>query len=157
MNIERAKVSDFLEIAALDRVAWQGNRRSEFIPDGEHVWRIWCEHAFVFVARDTAVRGAILAFMCNSGLCCLHKIFVAADARGHGIATTLFERLLAETDARGLTCFLTVDPTNSSARALYSKMGFTRFEYVKGYYRPEEDRIVMVRKPGGVSEAKQSG
>ena len=39
MEITRAKAGEFLEIAALDREAWKQNRNSEFIPDGEHVWR----------------------------------------------------------------------------------------------------------------------
>lgn len=147
IKYEKTTVSEFLAIAELDREAWKLNRNSEFIPDGEHVWRLWVEHALVFLAKEAnVVIGAILAFPCISKKWCVHKVFVRQDKRGLGIGTKLFDELLKEIDKIGVDCFLTVDPINDSAIRLYEKWGFTEREFVKGYYRPNEDRFVLTRK-----------
>lgn len=147
IKYEKATVSDFLAIAELDREAWKLNRSPEFIPDGEHVWRVWVEHALVFLAKENnVVIGAILAFPCISEKWCVHKVFIRQDKRGLGIGTKLFDELLREIDKIGADCFLTVDPINSNAIKLYEKWGFTEREFVKGYYRPNEDRFVLTRK-----------
>lgn len=147
MNVRRATARDFLAIAALDRVAWGQLGHADFIPDGEHAWRIWCEHAQVFCAEDAdgAVRGAILAFACEDGRYCLHKVFVDEHLRGHGVGTRLFAALLEQLDDIGAACFLTVDPANAAALALYAKWGFSEKTFVKGYYRDAEDRFVLTR------------
>lgn len=147
-NIGRAHASEFLAIAELDRRAWQENRNSEFIPDGEHVWRIWVEHALVYAARDGEDRvvGAILAFPCISGKYCVHKVFVDKQYRRRGIGGRLFEVLLEETDRLKLDCFLTVDPGNEAALRLYATWGFTERLFVPGFYRANEDRYVLTRK-----------
>lgn len=147
---KKAKPDDFLSIAALDRRAWLSNRYSEFIPDGEHAWRIWVEHALVYIAEENGtVIGAILAFPCVSGPWCVHKVFVAHEKRGLGIGTQLFDVLLNDLDRLGTPSFLTVDPVNERALNLYEKWGFTDRTFVKGYYRPHEDRFVLTRKPSG--------
>lgn len=68
-------------------------------------------------------------------------------SRGKKIGTRLFEKLLQELDQRGVCAFLTVDPRNESALALYAKWGFTDRTFVKGFYRKREDRLVLKRKP----------
>lgn len=142
----KAAESDFLAIAELDRNAWKHNKNSQFIPDGEHVWRLWVEHALVFLAKEqNVVIGAILAFPCVSGKWCVHKVFVDNKKRGLGIGTRLFEFLLEEIDKMSVDCFLTVDPVNESALRLYEKWGFTERNFVKGYYRSNEDRFVLTR------------
>lgn len=144
---EKAKAIDFLQIAKLDREAWKLNRNAEYIPDGEHAWRLWVEHALVFTAKDNgSVIGAILAFPCISGIWCVHKVFVATSHRTQGISTKLFELLLQEMDRINVDCFLTVDPTNESALKLYAKWGFTERKFVQGYYRQNEDRYVLTRR-----------
>jgi len=154
MEIDRAAPSDFQDIAALDRVAWRDNRHGTYIPDGEHAWRIWCEHALTYVARDAGrVVGAILAFPCLDRRFCVHKAMVAADCRRRGIGSALFEILLVELDRRGAAAFLTVDPANAAGIALYEKWGFTGRTLVHGYYRPQEDRYVMTRPPHPPTEA----
>ncbi len=147
MQIRRAVPEDFLAIAALDREAWKEGNSPEFIPDGEHVWRLWMEHAIVFcVEIETEIGGAILAFPCLDGRYCIHKVFVRRDLRGEGMGSRLFEVLLREIDERNLSTFLTVDPENQAAIALYEKWGFTERRFVKGYYRPQEDRYVLSRR-----------
>ena len=114
--------------------------------DGEHSWRIWVEHALVFVVRSgPSLIGAILAFPCSNGEYCLHKVFIEPAWRGRGIGSRLFTALLAELDNRKTVCFLTVDPTNQPAITLYEKYGFTERQFVKGFYRETEDRYVLRR------------
>lgn len=138
---------DFLAIAALDRDAWGDNPHSKFIPDGEHVWRIWCEHALTFAAwcGEREMAGAVVAFPCLDGCFCLHKVMVAKPHRGQGIGSLLFEELFETLDHRGAECFLTVDPANTRAVRLYRKWGFSRECFVSGFYRQEEDRLVLTR------------
>lgn len=147
VEISKAAPGDFLAIAALDREAWKGNAHAEHIPDGEHVWRIWCEHALVHKAEERGeVVGAILAFPCVGGGWCVHKVFTAHGSRGRGIGSSLFERLLRELDALGADSFLTVDPANEAAQALYARWGYAERAFVKGFYRDCEDRWVLTRR-----------
>ena len=144
MHIRRAVPKDFPAIAALDRDVWSDR---PFIPDGEHVWRIWIEHALVFCAESNErISGAIVAFPCMNGSYCLHKVFVRASSRDRGIGSKLFGELLDEIDRRNGSTFLTVDPDNASAITLYEKWGFTERTFVSGYYRADEDRFVLTRK-----------
>jgi len=146
--IEKAGPRDFLAIAALDRTAWQDTAHSACIPDGEHAWRIWCEHASTYLGRDAQgeVIAALLAFPCAHPSYCLHKIMVAKSHRGQRLGTKLLETLLVDLDAKGSDCFLTVSPTNSHALKLYRAYGFTEEKFVKGYYRENEDRLVLTRR-----------
>ena len=143
----RAEPSDFAEAAALDGRAWEAYANAEAIPDGEHVWRLWVEHALVYVARQAdELIGVILAFPCLSGAWCVHKVFVDVEHRDRGVGTRLFEMLLTETDEMRVDCFLTVGPANERALRLYQKWGFTDRRFVKGYYQPDEDRFVLTRR-----------
>ena len=153
MHYRRAQAGDFLAIAALDRRAWLQNRHAEYIPDGEHVWRVWCEYALVYCAVDPengtaggdTVVAAILAFPTENGPYWVHKVFVDQAHRGQGVGSRLFDLLLVEIDHLGVDAALTVDPVNEAAKALYAKWGFTEAQLVKGYYRDYEDRYVLTR------------
>lgn len=151
LEIGAARGRDFLAIASLDRRAWADNDNSEFIPDGEHVWRLWVDGAHVFAARQAgAIVGAILAFPTLRGELCVHKVMVEKAHRGRGIGTRLFEAFLVELDhGGGMDCFLTVDPSNQPALRLYEKWGFTEKRFVAGYYRENEDRYVLKRPARG--------
>ena len=148
MQIRRAVARDFLAIAALDREAWKESPNSEFIPDGEHIWRLWMDHAIAFCAEvDAQIKGAVVAFPCANGRYCLHKVFVERQFRGQGMGSELFDVLLEEIDGQNKDVFLTVDPGNEAAIALYEKWGFKDRELIKGYYREVEDRYVLSRAP----------
>lgn len=148
VQVEQAGPNDFLEIARLDRVAWEQSRNSEFIPDGEHVWRIWMEYALVFCARkDEEILGAVVSFpTVKPNLHCLHKVFVNASFRGKGVGTVLFKALFARLDFLGIDCFLTVDPRNEYAIRLYETWGFAERRFEAGFYREDEDRMVLTRR-----------
>ena len=146
-EIDAATPSDFLAIAALDRIAWI-HTGEQFIPDGEHVWRVWCEHATVLVRRGTPpsdptgdILATLVMFPTQDGRLFLHKIMVHPASRGGGIGTALMRAALARATAPVL---LTVDPANEPAVRLYGSFGFNEHQHVKGYYRSHEDRLVMV-------------
>ena len=146
MEITKAQISDFLQIAELDRIAWLDNGKSEFIPDGEHAWRLWVEHALVVCAKEgQQIFGVALAFPSTNNTYCLHKVFVAKGARGKGLGRKLMSTLNHDFDQLSTSAFLTVDPNNTNAIDLYRKLGFTLEKYVEGYYRPQEHRIVLTR------------
>ena len=150
--IEEAVASDFLSVAALDRIAWP-EAPDTFIPDGEHVWRVWCEHATVLVARladgdrlfdSQDIAGALVMFPTKQQETFLHKVMVHPNCRGQGIGSALMREALRRAGSRVL---LTVNPENTAAVQLYRNFGFGVRERVDGYYRPHEDRWVMVH-PG---------
>lgn len=151
--IERAQPGDYLKVAALDRMAWPA-APDTFIPDGEHIWRIWSEYATLMVARlpdatlpeSGDVCGALVMFPTDTAEDFLHKVMVHPDCRGQGIGTQLMSASLQQ--ARRPT-LLTVDPQNAAAVALYRKLGFEVRETIAGFYRPHEDRCVMVFTPTG--------
>lgn len=153
VKYRRANAKDFLQIAALDRVAWGDAPEDRFIPDGEHAWRLWVEYAIVAVAERDAgtILGAGLAFPClleqHGKLLAVHKLFVEEDARGKGIGTGLFQQITDLADKDEYRAFLSVKPNNQSAIEVYAKLGFRTSEEIKGYYRSYEDRLIMVRKP----------
>ena len=149
-KIEDAIAADYLGVAALDRLAWP-EAPDTFIPDGEHIWRVWADHACVIVARlnddlpplrETGrIAGAVGMFPTHRGEQFLHKIMVHPDCRGTGIGSALMRETLARADAPVL---LTVDPDNAPAVQLYQNFGFEIRERINGYYRPHEDRNIMV-------------
>jgi ribosomal protein S18 acetylase RimI-like enzyme len=151
--IETARTDDFLNIAALDRISWQGSG-SDFIPDGEHVWRVWCEHATVIVARTSEpfpdsgdIVGVAVMFLTQHGQLFLHKIMVHPNCRGQGLGTQLMDACLQRATVPVL---LTVNPENQAAVHVYEKLGYRVRELVQGYYRPHEHRYVMIHR--GLSE-----
>jgi len=160
MNFEISEIppSEFLFVAALDRLAWPSTPET-FIPDGEHIWRVWCEFATLLAARlpDSSlpetgpIAGALIMFPTDQRELFLHKIMVHPDCRGKGIGSALMRRALETAEAPVL---LTVDPANTAAVALYRKFGFSVRERIDGFYRPHEDRFLMVHsgRGGGRSE-----
>ena len=147
IKIQPANALDFIAIAALDRIAWKEGPESEFIPDGEHVWRVWTEHALTFIARDNYgdLIGVVLAFSTVRHGYCLHKIMVVKKHRNQGICAKLLTALLAAIDSENASCFLTVSPANHDALKLYRQRGFTQEEFHVGYYRATEDRFLLTR------------
>lgn len=148
--IETAVPADFLAIAALDRIAWL-EAGAPFIPDGEHVWRVWCEYATVLVVRTDLelpdsghIAGALVMFPTQPGELFLHKIMVHPQLRGGGLGSKLMQAALQRATAPVL---LTVNPDNTPAVHLYQKQGFAIREQIPGYYRAHEHRYLMVYQP----------
>ncbi len=145
--IKKAKNADFLQIAELDRISWGDDIINQYIPDGEHAWRLWVEYALVFCCFDNKkIIGITLAFPTLKNIFALHKIFVDKDYRNLSVGTLLFKKTIKEMDSLKQDSFLTVSPKNTGAMKLYENIGYEFDRLVKGYYRESEDRIVMVRK-----------
>lgn len=148
-SIKQAQPGDFMNVAALDRLAWPAEPDT-FIPDGEHAWRLWCEYATVLIAveltadQQELLAGALLMFPTNTGEIFLHKIMVHPDYRGQGIGSALMKQALRDADKAIL---LTVNPENSPAVRLYESFGFQVRNRVDGYYRPHEHRLIMEFQP----------
>ena len=150
VTIEAARTTDYLKIAALDRIAWP-IVPDVFIPDGEHIWRVWSDTATLLVARtingssplheSNDIAGALVQFPTKSGELFLHKVMVHPDCRGIGIGTQLMQAALSQANQPVL---LTVDPNNKSAVHLYERLGFRVRDHIRGFYRPHEDRYLMI-------------
>src|SRR5690606_1523883 len=134
IEIRPASIDEFLDIAALDRTAWGDNRESEFIPDGEHSWRLWVEYGTVIIARtDTGLAGVALAFPTNvPDLHYFHKLFVASDLRERRVGTGLVGGMCDAMDQLGAALRLTTDPVNIRMQRLCASFGFTEREFVAG-------------------------
>lgn len=147
--IKLAQPGHFLDVAALDRIAWP-EEPDTYIPDGEHAWRLWCEYATVLISVESEldqrerVTGALLMFPTNTSEIFLHKIMVHPDYRGKGIGSALMQQALQ--DAQDVV-LLTVNPENTPAVKLYESFGFNVRTRVEGYYRPHEHRLIMEFQP----------
>jgi ribosomal protein S18 acetylase RimI-like enzyme len=147
ITIRRANADDFLAAAQLDREAWQDTQHGELIHDGEHTWRIWCEHSLVILAMaGNEVLGVALAFAAKPGLYCVHKVMVAKAARGRGVGTKLLDATAEALDQLQTDAYLTVAPGNAAAERLYNNYGFAEARLVEGYYREDEHRLVLTRR-----------
>jgi [ribosomal protein S18]-alanine N-acetyltransferase len=120
MIVRRATPDDLLDVAALDRSAWSRNAESEFIPDGEHAWRIWIEDSLVLVAEgDDMIIGCALAFAGLDGTICLHKIFVRDNQRGHGVGRELLAEVSRFCDTEKRTVWLmSIQITQRQSRSI---------------------------------------
>ena len=148
MNYRHATPKDMLQIAALDRDVWRSNHAPDFIPDGEHAWRIWIDIAFVCVAEENDhILGCSLAFPGFDDSLYLHKLFVAEAHHGKGFGKKLLEETVHFCDKIGKPVWLTVDPKNQKAISLYEQFDFKITSHVEGFYRQEEARFIMRRTP----------
>ena len=69
-----------------------------------------------------------------SKVCYLQDLFTAPQARGHGVARALIERVAQEARAAGASRYYWLtQESNAAARALYDRVarfnGFIRYEY----------------------------
>ncbi|WP_416210091.1 ribosomal protein S18-alanine N-acetyltransferase [Frankia sp. Cr1] len=75
----------------------------------------------------------------------VQTVGVSTDARGGGVGTRLLVALLRHARIRGAhRCDLEVRTDNSTAQALYQRLGFVNLGVRKGYYQPSgADAYVM--------------
>ena len=138
----------FLEVAALDRIAWLNSSDGKFVPDGEHAWRVWTEYGFVSVALDElgGVVGGLVAFQTNNpDLNFLHKLFVADELQTKGIGSALMAAYCQFLDKASLGSIMTTSPKNKRMIAVSDKFGFETTKEVGGYYRDSEHRLLRLR------------
>jgi ribosomal-protein-alanine N-acetyltransferase len=77
----------------------------------------------------------------------LETIAVATKYQRQGIASRLFQELMAEFKERQITeVMLEVRESNAPARALYHSLGFAEAGHRPGYYvEPQEDALLLRR------------
>ena len=87
------------------------------------------------------------------------NVAVDPDARRHGVAQRLLERLFEETDgdvSRGYT--LEVRVSNAEAIRLYERLGFVGTGIRRGYYTDNrEDALIMWKDPPPAHQAAADG
>jgi ribosomal-protein-alanine N-acetyltransferase len=77
----------------------------------------------------------------------LENIVVATEARGKGIGTHLLAQLLSRAQmSQSDAVFLEVRDSNTAARRLYEKMGFTETGRRNRYYSSPVEDAVLYRK-----------
>jgi [ribosomal protein S18]-alanine N-acetyltransferase len=79
----------------------------------------------------------------------ISTIAVAPEYRRRGVATRLMQQVLADAAAEGAgRATLEVRVSNTAARKLYERLGFSVAAVRKGYYAaPEEDGLILWREP----------
>ena len=141
---EEKTISRFLEIAEFDRTVWG----DPTVPDGDHIWRVWCEYAYVEVALDRdKIIGLLAAFPTNDGEHLLHKLAVDSNYREQGIGRTLFTHHNNYLDENDLTSRFTTDPTNGPMLRLSNELGYGTETFVANYYGSGKHRMVRAREP----------
>jgi len=145
MIIRKAIIKDFLEISKLDREVW--GKKSKYVPDGEHVWRIWIEYSYVYcIEENNKIVAVIVSFSTNNEkLYFLHKIFVHTDFRNNNYGLELFKILCKKLDEEKLNCYLTTDPENYKMVKLCNYFKFNNREYISSYYGEGKDRFLYKR------------
>ena len=112
------------------------------------------EVAHIFVARGAGRR---VAAFCTCWIVYdelhINSVAVDPDLRGSGLATTLMSAVLTEAERRGAhRATLEVRQSNTPARRLYEKLGFSVVAVRSHYYtQPEEDALILwrdARHPG---------
>jgi ribosomal-protein-alanine N-acetyltransferase len=102
----------------------------------------------VLIAVDEAdtsnLRGFIIA-RCGVGEWEIENVVVAREQQRRGLGSALVGRLLHEARESGITsALLEVRPSNTAARRLYEKMGFSEIGRRPDYYRePPEDALIL--------------
>ncbi len=102
----------------------------------------------VLIATDEAdtssLRGFIIA-RCGVDEWEIENVVVAPEQQRRGLGSALVGHLLHEARESGITSvLLEVRPSNTTARRLYEKMGFSEVGRRPGYYRePAEDALLL--------------
>jgi len=89
----------------------------------------------------------------------LGNVAVTGAWRGQGIGQRLVADVLRRADQRGVReVFLEVRPSNTSARRLYERFGFSQVGRRRNYYQdPVEDALVLRRPMRNATSLKAQG
>lgn len=112
-------------------------------------------HAFMLVAHENERLIGYALLQCIEEEAELLNLAVMPEKRGRGIGRTLLETCFRYAELRGCEIlFLEVRRSNTPARNLYEKEGFTELGVRRGYYaNPREDAVVMSRPLKGTHTA----
>ncbi len=99
----------------------------------------------VLAERDGRILGYLLGFLSQDDTGYIHAVAVRREARGEGLARTMYERfeeLVRVRGARGLKAITA--PGNTGSRAFHEALGFS-VEEVEGYSPSSGARLVFRR------------
>lgn len=145
MTIRKAYPSDLDRIVELEREifpddAWPRDQLDDDL-------RSPYAHFLVTEVEGQIVGYAIAHFLPGNDVADIHNIAVLDTARGRGLGSALFDRLVAWCREQGATAImLEVRADNQPAQALYTSRGFHTIATRVGYYQPAGiDALVMRR------------
>jgi GNAT superfamily N-acetyltransferase len=147
----------FLQIAKLDREVWGEGPGARAVPDGEHAWRLWTEHAYVAAAIDSTgdLAGSLVAFpTVDPRSYFVHKLFVAPRSRRSGMGRLLLAHFCTYADQQAVSSAFSTDPGNNAMIELSDSFGFRTTDLVQGYYGPGKDRLIRVRDSQQITPVK---
>jgi [ribosomal protein S18]-alanine N-acetyltransferase len=94
--------------------------------------------------------GEPLGYICGRSVLDEAEVFKLAVAAGHrrrGIATLLLTHTCRELKHAGIKkCHLELSTSNTGARALYARMGFSPHGIRKDYYGAKDDALLMMKR-----------
>ncbi|MDD2466345.1 MAG: ribosomal protein S18-alanine N-acetyltransferase [Desulfobulbus sp.] len=141
-EIRPVRASDLAVILGIEQAAmpapWNENQLlAELAAENGHGW----------VAEEKDGPIAYAFFRTCLPECELLHLVVVPGKRRQGLAEGLLQKALMALVAAGCTsCLLEVRDSNTAARQLYAKMGFSQVGRRKKYYRqPIEDALLMHR------------
>ncbi len=99
----------------------------------------------VLAERDGRIVGYLLGFVNQHGTGYVHAVAVRREARGEGLARTMYERFERLVRARGADSLRAITaPENEGSRAFHEALGFS-VEEVADYSPSSGTRLVFTR------------
>jgi len=145
VNIRPVGNADLADLVQLDLAIFEDLAYPYFVLrqlfDLHHAWWLVADH-------PAGLRGYSLGVPTFDGrLGWLLGLGVRREFRGRGYGRSLTVNSLRLFEAAGVPeVYLTVEPDNLSAIAVYQEVGFTIDRLAKDYLGPGYDRIIMVRR-----------
>lgn len=131
--LRQATRSDLNAIDALEAASFDADRFPR-----RNLRRMLAGGKTIFLLAETGGRAAgylALSFRAGSGVSRLYSLAIDPGARGKGIGAALIVRAMMETSLRGLRAMrLEVRESNTAARQLYERCGFTLRGRRESYY-----------------------
>lgn len=153
--IDRAGAADLDAIMALERDGFDAGARWS-----DASWRaeLTGPDRCVLVDRDGTVVRGVATFQVVAEVADLHRVVVAPDRRGRGIARALVGAGLAwAAGRRARHVLLEVEHDNVAALALYRPLGFTELARRRDYYGAGRHALVMRRELAGAVDGVGMG
>ncbi len=152
MNIRRAIAADITAMLDIERASptaahWTEGQYEQALQCGDLKSDHPAERLCLVAETAAEAASAVAAFLVARQLDHeweLENVVVAPASRRTGLGKRLLDRLLAEVRASSDDCvFLEVRESNTAARQLYEKAGFTQTGLRKAYYsNPPEDAVL---------------
>lgn len=146
-TIVKAETLDFAKISDVDASAWGGD---PCMVDGRYAWRVFVEHAHVWVARYLASKkivGAVLLLPTGQPQhYFVYKLFVDHRFCGSGIGTALMGAACVFLDKLGATAELTIAADDQIIRKIFLNHDFSEKEAIPNYYGDGKTEISMTRR-----------